>query len=121
MKDDFGGYGMTLTIHVYYKGDGDCAINFAREMLESGIVAEIRNQKGNLKYEYFLPIEKEGTILLIDQWTNQEALDEHHQSKTMQKILDLRKKYHFQMQVERYIEDDSGIPESDKSFIDMGD
>ncbi len=39
----------------------------------------------------------------------------------MQKILDLRKKYHLQMQVERYIEDDSGIPESDKSFIDMGD
>ena len=111
---------MTLTIHVYYKGDGDSAINFAREMLESGIVAEIRNQKGNLKYEYFLPIEKEGTILLIDQWINQEALDKHHQSKTMQKILDLRKKYHLQMQVERYIEDDSGIPESDKSFIDMG-
>ncbi|HFI5396347.1 antibiotic biosynthesis monooxygenase, partial [Streptococcus pneumoniae] len=45
---------MTLTIHVYYKGDGDCAIKFVREMLESGLVAEIRCQKGNLKYEYFL-------------------------------------------------------------------
>ncbi|VOP25127.1 antibiotic biosynthesis monooxygenase subfamily protein [Streptococcus pneumoniae] len=51
---------------------------------------------------------------------NQETLDKHHQSKTMQKILDLRKKYHLQMQVERYIEDDSGMPESDKSFIDTG-
>ena len=121
MKDNFGGYEMTLTIHVYYKGDGENAIKFAREMLESGIVAEIRNQKGNLKYEYFLPIEKEGTILLIDQWISQEALDKHHQSKIMQNILDLRKKYHLQMQVERYIEDDSGIPESDKSFIDIGD
>ncbi|WP_459440434.1 antibiotic biosynthesis monooxygenase family protein, partial [Streptococcus pneumoniae] len=57
---------MTLTIHVYYKDDGDSAIKFAREMLDSGLVEEIRNQKGNLKYEYFLPIEKEGTILLID-------------------------------------------------------
>ncbi|AGZ47123.1 antibiotic biosynthesis monooxygenase [Streptococcus pneumoniae] len=120
MKDDFGGYKMTLTIHVYYKDDGDSAIKFAREMLDSGLVEEIRNQKGNLKYEYFLPIEKEGTILLIDQWINQETLDKHYQSKTMQKILDLRKKYHLQMQVERYIEDDSGMPESDKSFIDTG-
>lgn len=111
---------MTLTIHVYYKGDGENAIKFAREMLDSGLVEEIRNQKGNLKYEYFLPIEKEGTILLIDQWLNQEALDEHHQSKTMQKILDLRKKYHLQMQVERFVDDEIGIPESDKSFIDMG-
>ncbi|MTW08958.1 antibiotic biosynthesis monooxygenase, partial [Streptococcus pneumoniae] len=25
MKDDFEGYKMTLTIHVYYKGDGDSA------------------------------------------------------------------------------------------------
>ena len=56
---------MTLTIHVYYKGDRDCAINFAREMLESGLVAEIRNQKGNLKYEYFLPIEKREPFSLL--------------------------------------------------------
>ena len=49
---------MTLTIHVYYKGDRDCAINFAREMLESGLVAEIRNQKGNLKYEYFFQLKR---------------------------------------------------------------
>ncbi|EOB29946.1 antibiotic biosynthesis monooxygenase domain-containing protein [Streptococcus pneumoniae 3051] len=83
---------MTLTIHVYYKGDGDSAIKFAREMLDSGLVEEIRNQKGNLKYEYFLPIEKEGTILLIDQWINQETLDKHYQSKTNAENLRFKKK-----------------------------
>lgn len=66
----------------------------------------------------FVQFEKEEAILLIDQWINQEALDKHHQSKTMQKILDLRKKYHLHLQVERYIEDDSEIPEKDKGFID---
>lgn len=111
---------MALTTHVYYSGNGEEAIKFAREMLDSGLVEEIRNQKGNLKYEYFLPIEKKGTILLLDQWTDQEVLDKHHQSKTMQKILDLRRKYHLQMQVEGFVEDELGIPESDKSFIDMG-
>ena len=65
MNDDFGVYGMTLTIHVYYKGDGDSAINFAREMLESGIVAEIRNQKGNLKYEYFYQLKKRELFSLL--------------------------------------------------------
>ena len=111
---------MVLTVNIYYKGKDGAAIAFAKEMIESGIVAEIRSKEGNLKYNYFLPLEDKETLLLIDQWTNQEALDKHHQSKTMQKILDLRKKYHLQMQVERYIEDDSGIPESDKSFIDTG-
>ena len=84
---------MVLTVNIYYKGKDGAAIAFAKEMIESGIVAEIRSKEGNLKYDYFLPLEDKETLLLIDQWTNQEALDEHHQSKTMQKILDLRKKY----------------------------
>ena len=86
-------------------------------MIESEIVAEIRSKEGNLKYEYFLPIENKETVLLIDQWANQEALDLHHQSPTMQKILDLRQKYNLVMEVERYMEDESGIPEGDEQFI----
>ena len=109
---------MTLTIHIYYKGKGQEAIQFAKDMMDSGIVAEIRNQAGNLKYEYFRPIEDEQTILLIDQWENQEALDHHHHSQTMQKILDLRKKYALHMEVHRFVEDESGIPERDQVFID---
>ncbi|KXT68495.1 antibiotic biosynthesis monooxygenase family protein [Streptococcus cristatus] len=109
---------MTLTIHIYYKGKGQEAIHFAKDMMDSGIVSEIRNQAGNLKYEYFRPMEDEQTILLIDQWENQEALDKHHHSETMQKILDLRKKYSLHMEVYRFVEDESGIPESDQVFID---
>lgn len=108
---------MVLTVNIYYKGKDEAAIAFAKEMIESEIVAEIRSKEGNLKYEYFLPIENKETVLLIDQWANQEALDLHHQSPTMQKILDLRKKYNLVMEVERYIEDESGIPEGDEQFI----
>ena len=108
---------MVLTVNIYYKGKDGAAIAFAKEMTESEIVAEIRSKEGNLKYEYFLPIENKETVLLIDQWANQEALDLHHQSPTMQKILDLRQKYNLVMEVERYIEDESGIPEGDEQFI----
>lgn len=112
---------MVLTVNIYYKGKDGAAIAFAKEMIESGIVAEIRSKEGNLKYEYFLPIEKKETVLLIDQWANQEALDHHHQSATMQKILDLRQKYDLVMQVERYMEDEAGIPEGDERFIARGE
>ena len=112
---------MVLTVNIYYKGKDGVAIAFAKEMIESGIVAEIRSKEGNLKYEYFLPIENKETVLLIDQWANQEALDLHHQSPTMQKILDLRQKYNLVMEVERYMEDESGIPEGDERFIARGE
>lgn len=63
-------------------------------MVSSGIVQEIRNKKGNLRYEYFEPIDDKETILLIDSWENQEALDEHHKSETMNIIImELRNKY----------------------------
>lgn len=112
---------MVLTVNIYYKGKDGAAIAFAKEMIESGIVAEIRSKEGNLKYDYFLPLEDKETLLLIDQWTNQEALDLHHQSVTMQRILDLRQKYDLIMEVERYIEDESGIPEGDEQFIARGE
>lgn len=108
---------MAITINIYYSGINGHAKKFADEMLSSGIVDEIRAQKGNLKYEYFLPINNDETVLLIDSWENQQALDIHHNSPMMQKIIDLREKYDLSMKVERYITDKSGIPEKDKAFI----
>ena len=111
---------MVLIVNIYYKGKDGAATKFARKMLEEGIVAEIRRKEGNLRYDYFLPLEDKETVLLIDQWANQEALDLHHQSATMQKILDLRQKHDLIMEVERYMEDEGGIPEGDKQFIARG-
>lgn len=108
---------MAITINIYYTGENGNAEKFAKEMLSSGIVSEIRAEDGNLKYEYFIPIDDSKTVLLIDSWENQEALDKHHASPVMQKIILLREKYGLTMQVHRYITDESGIPEKDKTFI----
>ena len=108
---------MAITINIYYSGTNGNAKKFVKEMISSGIVDEIRAEKGNLKYEYFSPINDDETILLIDSWKNQESIDLHHKSPMMQKIINLREKYDLSMKVERYINDESGIPEKDKAFI----
>lgn len=108
---------MALTVNIYYSGTGGNARKFAEEMLSSGIVDEIRAEEGNLKYEYFFPMNDNETLLLIDSWENQKALDKHHVSPMMQKIVDLREKYNLTMRVERYITDEAGIPDKDKVFI----
>ena len=106
---------MAFTINIYYTGSNGSARSFAEEMINSGIVNEIRNKRGNIRYEYFLPLDDEETILLIDSWENQEALDEHHKSETMNKIIDLRNKYDLHMNVARYtLEEDN---ENDKKYI----
>ena len=42
-------------------------------MVDSGLVQAIRNEEGNLQYQYFYSIEDPETILLIDCWKDQAA------------------------------------------------
>ena len=45
------------------------------------------------------------TVLLIDQWRDQAALDFHHKSPMMQEIARLRTKYGLRLRVERYMDE----------------
>ena len=94
---------MSLTINIYYIGKNGSARDFAKEMVESGLVERIRNEEGNLKYEYFFPMDDEETVLLIDRWENEEAIEKHHKSEMMSEIAKLRDKYNLHMRVEQFV------------------
>lgn len=105
-----------ITVNIYYTGEKGNARKFADEMMQSGVVDQIRAEKGNVRYDYFFPMDDEETVLLIDSWENQEAIDVHHASPMMNQIIQLREKYDLHMKVERFISD-NGIPEQDQQFI----
>ena len=110
---------MAITVNLRYTGKNGAAQAFAREMISSGTVEKIRAEKGNLRYEYYLAFGEDDsseTILLIDSWENQEAIDLHHATPMMKTIAELREKYDLHMTIERFISDDK-IPEQDKGFI----
>lgn len=98
---------MSLIINIYYTGKNGSARKFANEMISSGIVDRVRKEEGNLKYEYFFPVEDPETVLLIDKWTNKGSLDIHHKSIMMKEIAQLREKYQLKMRVEKYKELDN--------------
>ena len=95
---------MSLTINIYYTGKDGSARKFAEEMVSNGVVDRVRSEEGNEKYEYFFPMNDSETVLLIDRWKNQEALDIHHKSPMMKEIADLRDKYHLHMRVEQFVD-----------------
>ena len=107
---------MSITVNIYYKGENGSARNFAVEMVESGTVDAIRNESGNIRYDYFFPMDDAETVLLIDSWENQEAINIHHKTPMMNKIMELREKYNLNMKVERYISDGE-IPQADQKYI----
>lgn len=95
---------MSLTINILYTGKGGSAKKFAEEMKLSGIVDRVRQESGNIRYEYYFPMEDEESVLLIDEWKNEEALEAHHKSSMMKEIADLREKYKLKMQVKKFNE-----------------
>ena len=94
---------MAITVNLRYTGKNGNARKFAEEMTASGTLAAIRAEAGNLRYEYYQPLDDPETILLIDSWESQEAIDIHHASPMMATIAALREKYDLHMTVERYV------------------
>ena len=106
---------MSITVNLRYTGIDGNARKFAEEMVSSGTVDAIRAEEGNLRYEYYQSLDDPETILLIDSWTSQEAIDRHHATPMMDTIAKLREKYDLHMTVERYTAAET--PETENQFI----
>ena len=78
-----------ITVNLYYKGAHGSARAFAKEMEESGIADSIRKEPGNLRYQYFQPLNDQENILL-------------------------REKYDLHMTAERFVSENIG---TDEQFI----
>ena len=103
-----------ITVNLYYKGINGNARAFVDEMESSGIAEAIRAEEGNLRYEYYQPINDPETVLLIDSWSDQAAIDAHHASPTMKQLALLRDKYDLHMTVERFVSEEY---ESDEKYL----
>ena len=100
-----------ITVNLYYTGSNGSAKAFAEEMEASGIAEAIRAEDGNLRYQYFQPLDDPETILLIDSWTDQAAIDAHHDSPMMAQLAALREKYDLHMTAERFVSETIGTDE----------
>ena len=107
----------SVTMNLYYTGVNGNARKFVEEMESSGTADAIRAEEGNLRYDYFFSASDPETVLLIDSWTSQEAIDIHHQTPMMETIATLREKYDLHMTAERYNRAEQDLTSSDESFI----
>ena len=103
-----------ITVILFYTGTNGGARAFADEMESSGIAERIRSEEGNLSYRYLQPLDDPETIVLIDSWKDQTAIDAHHASPMMAQLAALREKYNLHMKAERYVSDNLG---DDEKFI----
>ena len=105
-----------ITMNLYYTGENGNARKFVEEM-ESSAADAIRAEEGNLRYDYFFSKDNPETVLLIDSWASQKALDAHHATPMMKTISSLREKYDLIMRAERYYRAEEDLTDNDSKFI----
>ena len=106
-----------ITMNLYYTGENGNARKFVEEMESCGTADAIRAEKGNLRYDYFFSKEDPETVLLIDSWASQKALDAHHVTPMMKTISSLREKYDLTMRAERYYRAEEDLTDNDSKYI----
>ena len=66
---------------------------FVRKIRETGILDAIRGEEGCLGYSYYLPVEEDGTLLLIEKWTDAQAQKAHLETPHMKQMAAFKPEY----------------------------
>lgn len=66
---------------------------FVRRIRESGILDAIRGEEGCLGYSYYLPEEEDGTLLLVEKWTDAPAQKAHLETPHMKQMAAFKPEY----------------------------
>ena len=91
-----------ITINIRYTAPKLGALKYMKEMTRSGLADSIRAIPGCLRYEYFIPQDDPKSVLLIDSWEDDAAIQRYHQSAVMKQAEALRAKYKIERKASVY-------------------
>lgn len=89
-----------IEVHYYLK-DGKRE-EFYRTIMERGIAAASRAEKGNEKYDYFYSPDNKNELLLIELWASEEVLKQHWETDHFKALGELKKEYVADTVISRY-------------------
>lgn len=81
-----------IMMKVVYKTNTDREL-FIKRMYDEGHIAAIRNEPGNIQYEYYLPRERGDEIMLIEMWADLKAQETHQANDRVKAIGKLKEAY----------------------------
>ena len=91
-----------IVLNVTYKclpGKRDA---FLEAIKKEGIDAASRAEAGNIKYDYYLPVEGEDEVLLLEKWKDAESIAEHGKQAHFKRLGELKAGYVAETAIERF-------------------
>jgi len=91
-----------IYLNVIYKCKPDQREEFLEAIMAEGIDIASRAEKGNLKYDYYIPTDGSDDLLLIEKWQDAEALAEHGTQLHYKRLKEIKEQYVVETIIEKY-------------------
>ena len=82
-----------LLLHVTYTTKPGKRTEFLNTLTQLGIVEKSKQEPGNIRYDYYYPIDSEDQLLLVEIWEDQKALSFHAQTEHYQQLQSIKSDY----------------------------
>lgn len=91
-----------IVLNVTYKCKPELREDFFEAILREGIDVACRLEQGNLKYDYYLPLDgDENELLLVEKWRDADALALHFKQPHYRRLMQLKEQYVLETTVDR--------------------
>ena len=94
-----------LVFHVIFKCRPEMRDEFLKMIRTEGIDAACRAEEGNISYEYYLPVDNDRDLLLIEKWRDADAVARHAKQAHMVRMDELKSEYATGMSLEMFKKD----------------
>lgn len=82
-----------IVLNVIYKCRPGLRDEFLEMIIAEGIDADSRADRGNIKYDYYIPADGSDDLFLVEKWSDADAFAEHGKQPQYAKLGKLKEKY----------------------------
>ena len=91
-----------IVLNVTYKCKPDMREEFLEMIYTEGIDAASRAEEGNIKYDYYTPVDGSDDLLLVEKWRDAEALAAHGKQEHFARLGELKKELVLDTIIEKF-------------------
>lgn len=91
-----------IVLNVTYKCKPDMRDEFLEMIYTEGIDVACRSEDGNLKYNYYTPVDGSDDLLLIEKWRDADALAAHGRQPHFARLGDLKAEFVIETVIEKF-------------------
>lgn len=82
-----------IVLNVTYRCKPDMREDFLERIIAEGIDEASRREEGNIKYDYYIPVDGGDELLLIEKWRDEASLAAHSTTEHFGRLKELKPIY----------------------------